>query len=515
MKISLLILPFIIFPFNAITQVNPEWIRYFNNENNVGDGSMSVVLDKNKNIIVVGTANDKMIVLKYSPSGDLLWERRQFNYSGYSVALDSADNIYALGWNGFYECKLVKYSNQGNYIWDISYSRPFSFTPISLGVSKNGNSYIHFSGNGSGLAKFNSNGLFMWYRRFVGTGGISLRTIYNRSIKIDDDENIYVAVCANMGAPTNEDIVLIKYNLSGDSLWTRTFDYSGGSYDRTYTIALDDFNNVYTVGVTLSASLYFTVLVKYNNQGVLQWFRSSVGGYDGGTNIKCKNGYVYITGAFEVLNMGFSPLLKYSYNGVLIWISYYNENNLRYYGYHLEIDNQNNVYSGGNIYLGLNDDIASMKLNSNGIKQWVTRYNGPGNGYDNARDMTIDDGKIIFTGTSFVPANDQDLVTIKYSNSIGIIKINNSIPAKYVLYQNYPNPFNPVTKIRFESPTFSKINIRIFDITGKEVKILINQELFAGVYEVEWNASNYPSGVYFYELVANNLKVTKKMVLIK
>lgn len=103
---------------------------------------------------------------------------------------------------------------------------------------------------------------------------------------------------------------------------------------------------------------------------------------------------------------------------------------------------------------------------------------------------------------------------------IGISNNSNEIPLKYKLYQNYPNPFNPTTKIR-ASLAPSKggkqdVKLVIYDVLGKEVTTLAKDKLNAGTYEFDWNASNYPSGVYFYSLIVDNVSVeTKRMVLLK
>jgi hypothetical protein len=111
----------------------------------------------------------------------------------------------------------------------------------------------------------------------------------------------------------------------------------------------------------------------------------------------------------------------------------------------------------------------------------------------------------------------------------GVKKISSEIPGKYSLSQNYPNPFNPTTKIRFDirSPQSGKeetpISLKIYDILGKEMAILVNERLKPGSYEIEWNGTNYSSGVYWYKLSWGNLPansgqgytVTKKMVLLK
>jgi photosystem II stability/assembly factor-like uncharacterized protein len=100
-----------------------------------------------------------------------------------------------------------------------------------------------------------------------------------------------------------------------------------------------------------------------------------------------------------------------------------------------------------------------------------------------------------------------------------------SIPIEYQLNQNYPNPFNPSTTISWQAPVGSWQTIKVYDVLGNEVATLINEYKPAGSYEVEWNASEYPSGVYFYQLLVSALQSkdgragsyleTKKMILLK
>jgi hypothetical protein len=91
----------------------------------------------------------------------------------------------------------------------------------------------------------------------------------------------------------------------------------------------------------------------------------------------------------------------------------------------------------------------------------------------------------------------------------------------FTLSQNYPNPFNPSTTIKFTIPfveTTRRVvstKLVVYDILGREIKVLLNKKLSPGSYEVEFDGSNLPSGVYLYRLMANNCKVTKKMILIR
>ncbi len=103
---------------------------------------------------------------------------------------------------------------------------------------------------------------------------------------------------------------------------------------------------------------------------------------------------------------------------------------------------------------------------------------------------------------------------------IGIEPISSEIPQRYELLQNYPNPFNPVTKLRFSIPlsvetTRRVVSLKIYDVLGKEIAVLVNENLKPGIYEIDWDASNVPSGVYFYSLITSDFTQTKKMVVLK
>jgi photosystem II stability/assembly factor-like uncharacterized protein len=91
----------------------------------------------------------------------------------------------------------------------------------------------------------------------------------------------------------------------------------------------------------------------------------------------------------------------------------------------------------------------------------------------------------------------------------------NSLPENFILYQNYPNPFNPLTRIKFEIPTSSVVILKIYDVLGMELKTLVNGFRNAGSYEVEFDGSEFPSGVYFYRLTSGQFTSVKKLILLK
>jgi photosystem II stability/assembly factor-like uncharacterized protein len=106
------------------------------------------------------------------------------------------------------------------------------------------------------------------------------------------------------------------------------------------------------------------------------------------------------------------------------------------------------------------------------------------------------------------------------TNSGGVVGVNNnlsSIPENILLSQNYPNPFNPSTRINYELRNTNYVTLKIFDLLGKEVAMLVNEKQNAGSYAVDFNSSgfNLPSGIYFYTLKTDGFTETKKMVLVK
>jgi photosystem II stability/assembly factor-like uncharacterized protein len=116
---------------------------------------------------------------------------------------------------------------------------------------------------------------------------------------------------------------------------------------------------------------------------------------------------------------------------------------------------------------------------------------------------------------------DNGMIMKTTTGGIIIIKnINKEIPQYCFLYQNYPNPFNPVTKIKFEIPSVGQrhafdLQLKVYDILGREVQTLVNEQLQPGTYEVTFDGSNLPSGIYFYQLKAGDYIETRKMILLK
>ncbi|MCZ6701513.1 MAG: YCF48-related protein [Ignavibacteria bacterium] len=156
-------------------------------------------------------------------------------------------------------------------------------------------------------------------------------------------------------------------------------------------------------------------------------------------------------------------------------------------------------------------DNGKVRFTINGGATWVEDTSVTNLTSNNINQISIIDNSIAViigdSGTVIFAARDSSVLT-----SVENI---DEIVTEYHLYQNYPNPFNPSTKIRFRIVERGYVNLIVFDLLGNEITTLVNEEKQTGEYEVEFNASNLPSGIYFYRLKSGGFSTTKKLVLIK
>lgn len=114
------------------------------------------------------------------------------------------------------------------------------------------------------------------------------------------------------------------------------------------------------------------------------------------------------------------------------------------------------------------------------------------------------------------PDNDSGLVDYNPIWTLtNVQQVNTITPAQYKLFDAYPNPFNPTTNFKFAVPTAAFVKLTVYDILGREAALLVNGEMNAGTYNVDWNASAFASGIYFYSLTSGSFTETKRVVLVK
>jgi len=159
-------------------------------------------------------------------------------------------------------------------------------------------------------------------------------------------------------------------------------------------------------------------------------------------------------------------------------------------------------------YLSSYTDSLIVNISTDGGASYTTIFHKSGNELATSPATTI----------SYAPSSANQWMTFSYplSNVIPPSHVTGNIPNDYILYQNYPNPFNPSTTIKYEIHIPGKVNIKIYDVAGKLITSLVNKFQDASTYEIEFNANNLSSGVYFYSLIVEGDMIdTKKMLFVK
>src|SRR6266540_2772802 len=267
----------------------------------------------------------------------------------------------------------------------------------------------------------------VWVARYKGPGN-ARDTAW--AVAVDASGNVYVTG-ASVGSGTGLDYATIKYNSSGIQQWVARYNGSGNSGDEATAIAVDGSGNVYVTGYSTGpASGYDYATIKYNSSGIQQW----VARYDGpgDTNDYANaiavdgSGNVYVTGGSGGSRVGCGgacddyATIKYDSSGTQQWVARYNGPGIfGDVGRAIAVDASGNVYvTGESMGSGSGYDYATIKYNSSGTQQWVDRYNGPGNGDDDARAVAIDGtGNVYVTGHSLGSGSGFDYATIKYDSS--------------------------------------------------------------------------------------------------
>lgn len=523
-----------------------QWITTSNTSGESDDYASDLAIDDDGNILVTGaswntaTAYD-YATIKYNSTGEQQWVAR-FNRSGYSydrpvaIVVDNLGNSYVTGEN----FSTIKYNSDGIEQW---LSTEFYGNASDLAVDISGNVFVtgfEVQANSHSnyvTVKFNSLGISLWVATYDGPGNFSDKA---NAIAIDDHGNVYVTGYSWTTTLGSSDYITIKYNIDGVELWVARYNGPDNLGDDGIDIAVDQLGNVYVTGASFSnASHRDFVTIKYDSSGVEQWVQhyNGLGNYHDWAKALAldSDGNVYVIGESArssdfPYNYDYATV-KYSAAGIEQWTTRYNgpgnnDDNPR----DIVVDASGNIYVAGysasSDQIPRNDDFALIKYDLFGVEQWVTRYNGPGNGDDKASAMNIDNsGNIYVAGESIYPdRNLKTYTTIKYAQiPTAIITQETSSPGSFSLTQNYPNPFNPVTTISYFLQESGYVTLKIFNLLGQEIETLVRGNFAGGKYTVKWEAMDITTGVYFYrlEVTASGkgsepvFSRTKKMILLR
>lgn len=500
------------------------WTKIYNSIYNLTDYFEDITVSNNGNIIVSGQTADSLshtlaVILNYDQLGNIVWQKTRQSAIYRNIDTDNMDNIYV-----------------GGMVYNGSRSVP-------------------------AIIKYNQSGNEIWLRSF----GNEVYSEYIYDMKVKNCTNIYLAILGSkFGLPSYTEI--IKFNSNGIQKWNRknfgpVFDTSLGT--GAIKLAFHGFNKLYSASAVISnprkndfhttsyTESYFSisgyVTYKDNNQPVTQ-------GYVKALYFDNSSSGIIVVDSAEIQSNGFYTLYNVP-KDTLDLMFYQDDEELNfvptYYISTIDWREATPVYATQNL-TNINCQVFRINNNSNPfyisgqisanidlpavkpIKDAII-YVKSGNIFKN---YGISDANGNYTSTylpsgsyelityrkGFVPVsqnviiNNNNLNNINFNlgNSIiGIQPVTNEIPESFSLSQNYPNPFNPVTTIKFGLPVSDFVKLEIFDVLGRNINTLVNEKLNAGIYTVEWNSQNKPSGIYFYRLSGSNFSETRKMILIK
>ena len=427
----------------AIIKYNPageqQWLARYNGPGNDWDYATALALDAAGNVYVTGESSGDYVTIKYNPAGEQQWLAR---YNGpengddkaNALALDAAGNVYVTGWSydsgTGYDYATTKYNTAGEQQWLARYNGPGNSSDgaTALALDAAGNVYVTGGSSGSGTGgdyatiRYNPAGEQQWVARYNGP---EYGSDYTTALTLDIAGNVYVTGLSS-GLGTGYDYATIKYNPAGEQQWLARYNGPGNGDDEATALALDAAGNVYVTGGSVGSGTGFDyATIKYNSAGEPKWLARYNGpgsDGDGATALVLDAaGNVYVTGlSYGSDTGGDYATIKYNHAGEQQWLARYNSpGNSWDEATDLALDAAGNVYvTGSSLVSGTGYDYVTIKYNSAGEPQWLARYNGPGNGDDEATALALDDaGNVYVTGYSSGSGTGSDYATIKYNSA--------------------------------------------------------------------------------------------------
>ncbi|MBK9099090.1 MAG: T9SS type A sorting domain-containing protein [bacterium] len=417
-----------------------------------------------------GAGSRDMWMIKTDPAGNLIWQKTHGGLSSdgaWYVDKTSDGGFILTGWTLSYgpgfigNAWLVKTDSLGNQQWNKFFGGDDVDRGYAVQQTTDGGYILtgYTDSFGAGLydmllIKTDPSGNAVWTKTFGGTG----RDYGNSVQQTSDGGFIVLGYTLSFGAG-GDDFYLVKTDANGNEEWFKT--YGGSASDVGFFVRQTNDGGLIMTGHTLSfgAGVHDVWLIKTDNIIPVELLSFTAELY--GNDVK-----LFWSTSTETNNSGFE-ILRFAQNNNNSWVN-----------------------------IGF--------VPGFGTTTEVHQYS--------FTDQSLQTGKYQYR----LKQIDFD-VTFTFSN---IIEVTVDAPIIFSLEQNYPNPFNPTTKIKFSVPSnvkseVSNVTLKIYDVLGNEVSILVNEPIPAGAYEIEFSGINLSSGIYFYQLKAGSFVETKKMVLLR
>jgi Secretion system C-terminal sorting domain len=413
----------------------------------------------------------KILLVKFDNLGNILWSKRigAGEADGYWVE-EASDKGFIIGGDvyiGSSQAYLVKKDSNGTIQWEKMYSNAFLDQCSSVKQTVDGGYIL-------GCRTQANNANTVWLIKTDPFGNIVWQKVYNNrgshihTSEIEIVNNGYASVGSISSTASNVDIILIQYNLNGDTIRSRIFGGSGTD-----------------VGNSIDAV-------------------SGLGFIFGGSSTSFNGNKIdsYIISTDTALNIIWQRTFSNTYDERCTGVRY-----LLGRGYVMAVDSDTNVINHSQAVIRVVD------LNGNILKE-KHYYPLTSGGWFNDVELTLDGGFILGGETNSDKMYIVKTDSLLYAEPIGISGNQTSIPNSVLLAQNYPNPFNPSTVIKFDISKSGIVKLNVYDMLGREI-FRVEEFKPPGSFELNFDGSNFASGMYFYSLETNGFKDTKKMVLIK
>ena len=407
---------------------------------------------------------------------------------------------------------LIKTDEDGDTLWTRTFGGGGTDEAMAVQQTIDGGyiivGYTNTIGSGNYdilLIKTDGFGNELWTKTFGGA-----YDDYGASVQQTVDSGYVIIGSAKFGPQGYQEAWLIKTDENGNAIWNKRFggvsDAGGSDVQKT--------NDGGYIVLGISPSVDFW-LIKTDGNGDTVWTRT-FGGSDMelGSEVQqtADEGYI-ITGQTDSFGAGSSDLwlVKTDENGDTLWTKTFGGTSSERGNSVKQLSDGSYIIVGNNWSFGNgSSDLWYLKVDESGNELWNKIFGSSDNDGGTSMQLTQDGGYII---TGYLSENVWLLKT--EPDIVGVKSETNEIPSEFLLSQNYPNPFNPSTRISWQSPAGGVQTLKIYDVLGNEVATLANEYKPAGAYEIEWDASEFPSGVYFYQLKTENYFETKKMILTK
>ncbi len=538
------------------------WTKTFGGTGN--DRTANVVQTNDNGYAIFGTTNsfgnggDDFLLWKTDSLGNTEWYKTfgtGLNENAME-GLQTIDNGFILVGNFYsysYKTWVIKLDNMGNEIWNkvliVGSSSLLGKSiqqTVDIGFAICGTWEYWYNGSRVDnyfLYRLTENGDSVYYKYY----GFSYSDAGN-IIRNTKDGNLIIGGSTECGT-NDQHAKIVKVNSSGNVLWSQSIPSTQKPVYLSSIESTSDSGFILTVASTGNVTSRDFQLLKTNNLGELVWSKI-IGGsaYDFAYSVypTSDKGYIvtgetksFGAGNYDIWLLKFksnpSPEIQTSKDSLIIIydnLKFTSKDSLVIYNTGNATLNIDTIYS-----TNASGFVLDVVLNDTTIHTAVTWRN---NYYNPFQIEPNDSAKLIFTYPLWIPKSNlmketwsDTVVIINNSLNNGFISIPatidfpvgvgndiNSLPTKFSLHQNYPNPFNPSTKIIYEIPEQVRngirlVTLKVYDVLGNEVATLVNEEKQAGTYEVEFDASNHSSGIYYYQLQSGSFIETKKMVFIK